>query len=208
MKKIISNILIINVIFMMSAQEAIKNPPYFAKIKDDPEVKEMAKYAEKLAEFYTLGEEIARINTASGVEESNAALIQKFKNAGITISLADISISAASYRLLKKLSLPNDEELKKEADKVLKTRYVLPFFKSTGKVLASSYVAGQNKRISTDTKNIVDKYKKLGFYKPKFPCAVLATAIWAAELRNANKTADTVDSFFKAVCNANGAIDQ
>jgi hypothetical protein len=188
----------------VDAQEPIKNPPYLAKIKDDPEVKELAKYAEKLADFYRVGDSIAKVNTSPGTAEVDSEWLERFQSSGRNIMLEDRSVGAASYRLLKKLAAASEEELKKEAEKLLKTRFSSPFLSKPLSVLAGAVAETERKRISTDTRNILDKPLKLGFYKPKFPCAVLATAILAAELRNANKTAANVDSFFKAVCNANG----
>lgn len=209
----ISFVLMLN---LFSTQKAVAQERLLPKMKESVEVKEMAKFAESLAEFYTLGDTIAKINTSPSTAEPDSALLSKFFKAGGKLISEDRIVGANSQKLVKKAidfinSTPNGhgldkarDEIKKEVEKLLSSRYVRPFFRSPTEVFASAVIDTDSKRISKDTLAIMDKPLKLGFYKPKFSCSVLATAIFAAELRNANKTAATVDSFFKAVCNANG----
>ncbi len=199
----------------VSAQQQIK-PPFLPKFKDSAEVKELAQYAERLAEFYLLGDEIAKINTSPGTAEPSPELISKFKIAGIRVTQDERIFNANALKLVRNIErISSDKgldhalaELKKEVEKLLQSRNVRPFFKEPLETVAGSVLQTDARRIEKDTKKIIEEPLKLGFYKPKFPCSVLATAIFAAELRNANKTAANVDLFFKSVCNANSSTDQ
>ncbi len=200
------------VISIISVQEATAQR-YLVEMKDTAEVKELAKYAERLAEFFTVADAIAKINTSEGTAEPDQVLLNKFLSAKIKVTQDERIVGANAFKLIKlweKISPDknSDEELRKEIDKLLQSRNARPFFKSGVSVLGSAVGHTDAKRIEKDTNKIFAAPLKLGFYKPKFSCAVLATAIFAAELRNANKTAATVDSFFKAVCNATGSLDQ
>lgn len=213
--KLFATFMTIAFVIAVGFTQEVSAQRYLSEIKDSSEVKELAKFAENLAEFYTLGDAIAKINTSPTTADPDQALLSKFFKAGGKIMSEDRVVGASSQKIVQKLiNLINvsgkgseiekaQTDLKKEAEKLLSSRYVRPVFSQPTDVFGSAILDTDDKRISKDTSAIMKEPLKLGFYKPKFSCSVLASAIFAAELRNANKTAATVDSFFKAVCNAN-----
>lgn len=216
--QIFTSILTIGFVFALNliavAQESPK-PPYLPKIKESTEVKDLAKFAESLAEFYLISDAIARINTSKGTTDPSKDLLDKLAAAAKKVKDGATGFGKNVDGLIPKLPSSKDdpgrEKLEEEIEQLLGSRSVRSFFKRhTGKQVLS-FVAVPNRgsqRIISDTANIINDPPKLGFYKPKFPCAVLATAVLAAELRKATKTASTVDSFFKAVCDATGSLNQ
>ncbi len=203
------------VISLFSTREVVAQR-YLSEIKSSTEIKGITDFAESLAEFYLIGDSIAKINTGKGTAEPDKNLLDKFAAAAKKVKdgarLFTKNADSLARRLPSSFSKgdPAQEGLKEEIKQLLGSRNAEGFFNKHGGnyVLA---IAGRDitvGRINSDIDSITAAPLKLGFNKLKFPCAVLASAVLATELRKTTKTAATVDSFFKSICSSSSSVTQ